>query len=148
MAKQLFPTFEIPTITRETKATRDSYYWPGPLFDFEKGDFVLNGANQVVMVDGNDAFSLWCVKCVNTQLGACLAYPDFGVDIEGAMAQPTIDAATAELERGITEALMKNPRTERVYGFEFSRGPDELYVKFVVKPYSLEAFDILMNVVA
>ena len=148
MAKQLFPTFEIPTITRETENTREGYYWPGPLFDFEKGDFVLNGAGQVVMVDGNDEFTLWCVKCVNTQLGASLAYPEFGVDIEGAMNLPTIDAATAELERSITDALMKNPRTERVYGFEFSRSPDELYVKFVVKPYSLEAFDIMMNIVA
>ena len=147
MAEQLFPIWEIPEESDEAKETREKYFWPGPLFDFEIGDFALNGKHEILMVDGYDAYMLWCVKCTYTQLGACAAYPDFGIDFETAIKQTTHEAVESVLEESIIDALMTNPRTEDVHTFQFEWKGDELYCSFIVEPQDLEAFDIRMRIV-
>lgn len=146
MAEQLFPIFEIPSIVSKVQDTIDSYFWPGPLFDFTKGDFTLDGANRVVMVDGMDEYILWTLKTLKTQFGACSAYPEYGIDIEGALAEQQRPAVQSAFERTITEGLMRNPRTERVYSFEFGWEADELEISFIVKPKNLDAFDVNMSI--
>lgn len=146
MAEQLFPVFEIPSVTVHAQDVINHYFWPGPLFDFSTGDFVRDGANRVVMVDGRDEYILWVLKTIKTQLGACTAYPEYGIDIEGAIAENERSAVQSAFERTITEGLMRNPRTERVFSFEFGWEADELTIYFIVKPKNLDAFDVNMNV--
>lgn len=147
MAEQLYPVFRIPTIARQTEEEQEQSFYPGPLFDFNEGDFVLDGAHQFMMVDGLDEYMIWCLKTLKTQIGACAAYPEYGIDMEGALSEPNHAAICSAFERTITEGLMRNPRTERVYDFEFAWRADELAVVFIVKPKGLDAFDITMNVV-
>lgn len=143
----LFPSFEIPVIAAHQEDTSDGVFYPGPLFDFDLGDFTRNGSHQIVMVDGYDTYVLWCVKCTQTQKGACLAYPEFGIDIDSALAQPSREAVQSELERTLTEGLKRNKKTERVYDFGFVWDVDSVTVTFTVQPKNLQAFDLYMKIV-
>lgn len=142
----LYPVFNIPEddVNEEDVEQR---FLPTPLFDFEKGDFVRDGSNRVVMVDGRDAFILWVLKILSTQQGACLSYLEQGVDIEGCMAEENRAAVQSAMERSITESLMVHPCTERVYDFGFEWDTDSVRVSFIVKPKAWAAFDAQMNVV-
>lgn len=144
--QQLYPVFEIPAV-RFTDTDAERGMKAGPLFDFDTGDFVRDGANRVVMVDGRDQYILWCLKALKTQWNACQAYPDHGIDFDGALEKPDRKAVQSALERTVTEALANNASTERVYGFEYHWETDGVQVTFVVKPKLWEAFDINMNVV-
>lgn len=146
MAEQLYPVFDIPDI-EEADTEEQEQLKAAPLFDYETGDFVLDGQNRVMYVDGRDSYMLWVLKALNTQMGACDSYLGFGIDAEEAMNQPTREAVQATLERTIIEALMANPATESVTEFEFLWEANVLYTSFVVKPREWDAFDINMHVV-
>ena len=142
----LYPVFAIPSTEPENEDVEQTFK-PSPLFDYDKGDFVRDGANRIVMVDGRDAYILWVLKALKTQQGACLSYMGVGVDHEGALAEPSREAVQAAFERGISEALLTHPCTDRVYDFNFEWDSDTLYTAFTVKPKAWAAFDIAMNVV-
>ena len=145
---QLYPVFDIPGSEEEIAQAAEQDFKPAPLFDFEKGDFVRDGANRVVMVDGREAYKNWVRKTICTQIGSKLSYPGFGIDYEGAMQLDSHEAVVSELERTITEALTANPCTERVYDFEFEWDADIVNVSFTVQPKNWAAFDIEQKVVA
>lgn len=146
MADNLYPVFDIP-VANENEEDVAQRFLPTPLFDFESGDFVRDGANRVVMVDGRDAYILWVLKCLSTQEGSCLSYLGFGIDAEGSMAEVNRAAVQSALERTVTESLMIHPCTEKVYGFQYEWGVDSVNVSFIVKPKAWAAFDASMNVV-
>ena len=145
MADTLYPVFDIPDL-EEDEDEQTEELKAGPLFDYDLGDFVLDGQNRVVFVDGRDNYMLWVQKALSTQLGAYEAYPGFGIDFDGAQDQPTREAVQSEMERTITEALMENPATDRVREFIFDWDGSELYITFVVEPKNWEAFDVNMSV--
>ena len=146
MADQLYPVFDIPSTSDTTQETEQEFEL-SPLFDYEKGDFVRDGANRVVMVDGYDAYRAWAQKILKTQSGSCLSYMSTGIDVEGALNAPTRPAVQSALERTITEALMANTCTERVYDFSFAWEADAVNVKFTIQPRNWAAFDIEQNII-
>jgi len=128
----LYPKFDMPDLVEEVEDTSIAYpkSW---LFDFDTGDFVLDGAGNVVEADGLTAWAQWCVKAVLTQRLAFVVYNwDYGVDLENVMKQPTRAVTEAELEKEITEALMTDPRTAEVKNFTFEWSGDELTVSFII----------------
>jgi len=150
MAEQLYPVFDIPSMDEqedENSVYEQDYYWPGPLFDFVKGDFAMNGANQCIMVDGYDEYMIWVMKCIRTQVGACSSYPEFGIDIDGALAEISHEGIEAALEKTIIEGLSRNPRTERVHSFNITFNGDSISVYFIVEPKDQPAFDMTMTIV-
>ena len=147
MAERLYPTFDIPVSSGMSDRDVEQRFLPTPLFDFELGDFVRDGQNRVVMVDGRDGFILWVLKMMETQQGACLAYLDRGVDAEGAMAEDSRAATQSALERTITEAVLSHPCAERVYDFEYEWDADSVHVSFTVKPKAWAAFNAEMTIV-
>ena len=131
----LYPTFEPPTIVEQEQPQLAPEYPKSYLFDFEKGDFVLDGAGRIVIADGYTAWVQWCVKTVLTERFAYLAYSwNYGVEVEQAIKQPDRALVEMEIERTITEALMADPRTELVRDFSFKWHADELYVSFTIVP--------------
>lgn len=146
MANTLYPVFEIPKL-QPVSTDAEQTYKPAPLFDFEAGDFVRDGANRVVMADGYEAYRAWVLKVLKTQTGACLSYIDTGIDQEGALAEVSREAVESAFERTITDALLRNVCTERVYDFEFTWEVNVLGISFYVKPKAWAAFDVQMNVV-
>ena len=128
----LFPKFDMPDLVETVEDTSIAYpkSW---LFDFDTGDFVLDGAGKVVEADGLTTWAQWCVKAVLTQRLAFVVYNwDYGVNIENVMKQPTRAVIEAELEKEITEALMTDPRTAEVKNFTFEWSGDELTVSFII----------------
>lgn len=149
MADELFPVFDIPIRDDEDEdgVYPEEYFWPGPMFDFEKGDFSMNGANQVIIADGNDEYMLWCMKCIRTQIGSCLCYPEFGIDLDGSLQETSHEAIEAALQKTITDGLMRNPRTDRIHDFKITFNGDTIDVFFIVEPKGLPAFDMTLQIV-
>lgn len=134
MAEQnLFPVFDVPEIQTPAPAEEQKYK-PSIFFDYELGDFKRDGANKMLLSDGKEAYMQWCMKAVLTERLCCLSYSsDIGTEAEAALKQADTEAVESSLERTITEALMVNPRTEYVRGFEFLWDSDRLHVSFAVK---------------
>lgn len=131
----LYPVFEMPSIVEQQRAEPVPKYGKSWLFDFEKGDFVLDGAGRVVPADGHAAWVQWCAKTVLTERFTYAIYSsDYGAEVERALKQPSRKAVEAELERSITEALLADPRTELVKDFAFEWQGDAVKVSFTVVP--------------
>jgi len=130
----LYPKFDMPDLVEAVEDTSIAYP-KSYLFDFEKGDFVLDGAGRIVIADGHTAWAQWCVKTVMTERFAYLVYSrNYGAEVEQAIKQPDRALVEMEIERTITEALMVDPRTELVRDFAFRWYADELYVSFTIVP--------------
>jgi len=126
-------TVDVPEFIDDSQEY-DTEYKPTMKWDPAIGDFVRDGANKVQECRGEEGFMVWCMKTAMTERYACSAYPDeIGVEMESAMSDDEADVVESQVERTITEALEVNPRTERVYGFEFSWNGDEMHVSFKVK---------------
>ncbi len=139
----LYPTFELPPIVEQEQPQLVPEYPKSYLFDFEKGDFVLDGAGRIVIADGYTAWTQWCVKTILTERFAYLAYSgNYGAEIDKALKQPTRAVVETEVERTITEALLFDPRTYAVRDFSFEWRGDELYISFTVIPVVGEAVRI------
>lgn len=135
----LYPTFNIPKVPVTKLNEPKRRYKPAPMFDYDTGDFVRDGAGRIVMADGREAYMEWCLKQCVTERGKKLAYSDkIGVEIVAAVKNNEADAMAiySAIEKTITEALMVNPATEYVRKFTFSHdGGSHLIVTFVVKGY-------------
>ncbi|MBR2896763.1 MAG: DUF2634 domain-containing protein, partial [Oscillospiraceae bacterium] len=104
--KNLFPVFDVPEITTPTQSETRTYK-PSVFFDYEKGDFRLDGAHKMTASTGKEAYMQWCRKVVMTERDACLAYStDIGIEGEAALAEGDHAAVESALEKTITEALM------------------------------------------
>lgn len=122
-------------------------YKVSAMFDYEKGDFVRNGQNQVLTASGIDTWKAWCTNAVLTERYAYLAYSsDFGVEIEEAMKAETRDKAESLLTRTITESLMADPyqRTHFVKSITYHwDSPDSVEASIVVIGIDNATIDIV-----
>jgi len=131
----LYPVFVVPELVEQQQTEPAPKYGKSWLFDFEKGDFVVDGAGRIVIAEGYTAWVQWCVKTVLTQRFAHVIYSfDYGTELEEALKQPSRKAVEAELERAITEALLADPRTEMVRDFTFEWEGDIVKVSFTAVP--------------
>lgn len=131
----LYPAFDMPELVEQQQTEPAPKYSRSWLFDFSKGDFVVDSAGRVVEADGHTAWAQWCVKTVLTERFAHVIYSsDYGTESEQALKQPSRKAVETELERVITEALFVDPRTERVTDFAFEWDGDVVKVSFTVVP--------------
>lgn len=142
MSVGLFPIVEVPDYEEESVQSSIEYK-SSVAWDMKAGDFVRNGANQILSCDGKEAFKVWCHKTAKTERFVCLSYPDsLGTEMDEALREESDDAVEAAIERTITEALMANPCTELVNEFVFEWDGDSLKCSFVVKGINLEEFSL------
>jgi len=138
----LYPTFNLPKIIINSTNQNKRSYRPAPMFDYDSGDFVRDGAGRLVIADGKEAYMEWCLKQCVTERGTKLAYSDkIGVEMVAAVKDGEADprAVQSAVEKTITEALMIHSATEYVRKFKFSwDGGSHLRVSFVVKGYDWE----------
>ncbi len=132
---QLFPVFDTTPVLAEIVATPSPEFKPDFLFDYDAGDFVLDGANRVQTTDGNTAWRQWCIKQIHIVRYALLGYDnDTGIDYNLVRAQKSRKAQEAVLAKTITEALMVDPRTKDASGFSFTWEGDQIWVEFTATP--------------
>lgn len=140
--RSLFPVVDIPDFVEE-EDDYDKEYLPSPAWDMEKGDFIRDATNRVVMNDGLEAYRTWCVKAVSTARYGCASYDDdIGSEMEDAMKEEDENAVELAIERTITETLLVNPRTESVEDFEFYWMGDSVKVEFWVHGTEWEQFPL------
>lgn len=85
-------------------------YKPSADFDFEQGDFIRNGAQQIESNSGIDAWEAWCKTCLLTDRYNHTAYTtDFGIEFDAVFKCSTREEAESMLTRQITEALTADP---------------------------------------
>ena len=131
----LFPTFEMPELVEDQQTEPEPEYGTSWLFDFDKGDFVVDGAKRIVQADGHTAWVQWCVMAVLTQRFAYSVYSnDYGAELEEAVQHDDRKAVEADVELAIAETLMVDPRTKLVRDFAFRWEGDQLFVSFVAEP--------------
>ena len=140
----LYPTVNLPTISAPQRAREEEIYKPAPLFDFEAGDFVLDGAGRPVMATGREAYIQWCMKVCVTERNTKMAYSDkIGTELIAATKESGRQAVQSAIIRTITEALMVHPATEYVRYFKFKWDGDHLRIEFRVKGKKWFEEDIL-----
>lgn len=148
MSESLYPVYDVPSIVIDDEEKQK--YYPSLDFDFETGDFVLDGSNNIMTAEGQRAYKQWCIKTILTERYTCLAYDsDIGTEMTRAAQQPEYEAQCSEIEKQYTEALMANPKTEYVREFEFSQPePDVISVTFTIKgkEYDEESISFLIKV--
>jgi len=144
----LYPVFDMPDLVEQQQTEPAPKYGKSWLFDFAKGDFVLDGAGRIMIADGYTAWAQWCVKTILTQRFAHVIYSfDYGTELEEALKQPSRKAVEAEMERAITEALLADPRTEMVKDFVFEWEGNTVKVSFVAVPVvgPPERLEVILN---
>ena len=130
----LYPTFEVPSIVDESENT-GIIYRPSVFFDFETGDFRMDGNGRLQVATEFEAWEQWCMKTVRTQRFAWLAYTDnMGVEMIEAFAEPTRATQQAAMERTIKEALLADPykRTLDVRDFQWKWITDAVEATFKI----------------
>lgn len=130
----LYPVFEVPDILEEGQKN-EAIYKRSSFFDFQTGDFAMDGGGRISEASGFDAWKQWCIKTIATQRRAYYSYTDgLGIDGEQAMAQPTAELQQLALETTIQEALLADPygRTVEVRDFTWTRGVDSLHMTCTV----------------
>ncbi len=131
----LYPAFDTPTLETQRPTNPKVRYGKGPAFDFEQGDFALDGAGRVALLDGHRSWVQWCAKTILTERFSALVYSHrYGAEMERARRQASREAAQAEIEREITEALLVDRRSKAVRDFSFTWNGDELTVSCTVVP--------------
>ena len=137
MADTLFPVFDISDLEEEEEEV--TKYQPSAYFDFEKGDFALDGAHRIKEAAGKQAYIQWCMKVVDTERNTCLAYSDdIGTEIEPMYEMVYRQERENQIRDTITDALMVHPCTEYVRGFTFRHTADSCEVSFIVKGVDLD----------
>ena len=130
MAQNLFPVFDVPSELAESVQITERYR-PAPLFDVERGDFIVDGARHPLYGSGYEAWVLWCTKTILTQRWAYYGYSsNSGIEADEAFKEPDRPAQESAFQRTITEALLADPvgRTLQVRDFIFSWITDSLNI--------------------
>lgn len=98
-------------------------------FDFDKGEFVVDGGNRVTESEGVDAWLEWCKKALMTPRYRYLAYTrSYGQEFDDLIARHLSRAANeAEIKRIAAECLMLDTRTKSVENFTFAWEGDVVY---------------------
>lgn len=145
----LFPTgYENEVITEEDLHSNTPIgYRNGIAFDFETGDFKLDGKNNIIDSDGIESWKSWCIICIQTERYAHLACPsDFGIDSRAAMRATSRDEAESILTREITEAILADPyeRTKYVEDITFDwTAPDAVQVGAIIHGIDDVSIDLI-----
>jgi hypothetical protein len=132
----LFPTWPMPQTQTQIATTRPPVaYPPSPAFDFNKGDFVLDGAGRLIVLDGYAAWGQWCVKAALTERATYPLYtPAYGANLAAIGQAPDHLHAESVAQAEISGALLADPRTQSVDQFAFVWNGDQVLVSFVVTP--------------
>lgn len=106
------------------------------LFDFEKGDFVIDSDGTIAKCDDFQAYKQWCQKALLTNRYNKLCYSNlYGQDFKE-LINSNLNKSAIELEikRMIEETLIVNPRTKDVndFSFKWSENKEEVYCIFEV----------------
>ncbi len=91
------------------------------LFDFEVGQFVVQGGEPVRLEGGLESLRMWMLMALTTRRFATMIHSDeFGIEYEEELVGRTVDALTRTVYiQAVREALLIHDRITEVDDFEF-----------------------------
>ncbi len=107
------------------------------LFDFEMGEF-STADGKIQVVEGSEALKVWIQKILNTEKFKFKIYDtgdeeQYGISILDFLNNDYPQVFLyAEIQREITEALLKNPEIVDINNFNFAKDKRTLNVNFDV----------------
>lgn len=107
------------------------------LFDFNRGDFVLKDG-KLVEIEGIEALKVWVEKILKTEKFKFKIYENSEINEYGVTLLELINKdypiyfVESEIQREVTEALLKNAEINSVSNFTFSKEGRGLNISFEV----------------
>ena len=126
----MFPDDEIVVVDTSLTEENELDVFNGKafLYDFKTGDFVYkNGAP--VLLEGKEALKAWVEKCIRTVKFKAIVHKDleYGPQIEDLIGSVfDVDFVRAEIEREVSEALLRNSYITNIESFNFVVDGSEL----------------------
>jgi hypothetical protein len=130
-------TFAAPAPVAAAVPTLDPavLYPTAPLFDFETGDFVRDGAGRIVQADGYTAWAQRTLKAILTRRGASPLYaPTFGTLLDVDQRISTRAAREQAIEADVRQVCLRDPATRSVDGFTWSYAVNTASVACTITP--------------
>lgn len=116
------------------------------LYDYAVGDFVYrNGAP--VLLEGKEALKAWIEKCLRTVKFKALVHEglEYGPKIDDLIGSVfPQDFIKAEVEREVSEALLRNTYITGIERFDFEFEGDELTANIAVNTSYDESLEVAM----
>lgn len=99
-------TFPLPSIARNTKTS-----YPRTLaFDFDKGEFILNGKGDLKLSTPEESCIAWCHKALNIERYSKLSYSkNMGIETNTLELYDNNEAKESWLKRTIEETVLADP---------------------------------------
>lgn len=135
--------FTLPSINRQEQTV----YPVSPMFDVNKGDFVVDKSGDIKMSQPEDAFKIWCYKAINVERFNKTAYSaGFGIETPPLDLYIENGAKESWLKRTITESIMGDAlqRASEVTDFKFNYfEPDSVEITFTVILKNGNSFEMI-----
>jgi hypothetical protein len=121
----------------------------GFLFDFEKGEFVIQNGRMIELSD-IEALKMWITKIIKTekyQFDIYDAYPDaleyqYGTLTEFCVGRVLTDDIKVQLQENIEQSATRHPRVDFLSNWNFERAKDKLTVSFQVNLIDQQSFNM------
>ena len=142
--RQIVPEVAIvPDLNREQlEIASDVKFDRSPFFNFDEGDFVLNGGN-IAVCEGVDNLRLWVIKTLATHINNYLAYNrTYGNLVNnylGRFLNETLEAITPNL---IRNTLLRDNRIVAIEDIRTNIEDGNLYVAFSVVTFQYDRFNV------
>lgn len=109
------------------------------LFDFEKGDFILQDG-KLVEVEGNESIKIWIEKILRTEKFKFKIYEriedtnEYGITLQDLITgyDYPLEFIKSEIEREISEALIKHPSIDSIEEWNIEKSNPVLKISFKV----------------
>lgn len=109
------------------------------LFDFNKGDFVLQDG-KFIEVYGDESLKVWIEKILRTEKFKFKIYEkyndtdEYGITLQDLITgyDYPLDFVKSEVEREVTNALLKHPAINRLENWNIEKNNPALKISFVV----------------
>ena len=118
-----------------------------PLFDFEKGQYVIKDG-KVVECTQEEAIRQWVGFLIKTPAEKFEVYKDtaFGTYIHNLIGWKDAGFVASEIKRELTEKCPDNRAIEKIEDFEFSRNGGVINIKFTVLMKGNEEMEVDIDV--
>lgn len=113
------------------------------LYDFDKGDFVLRNGKLVELYE-LESLKMWILKVMKTESFRFRIYEgdQYGTTIESLIGSSLPRAyIESEIEREVTESLLRSSYIERLEGWQFERDGKWMRIRFTVISPMYNTFD-------
>lgn len=126
---------------RSTKIART------PLFDFEKGQYVIKDG-KIVECTQEEAIRQWVGFLIKTPADKFEVYKDsyFGMYIHNLIGWKDAGFVASEIKRELTEKCPDNRAIEKIEDFEFSRNGGVMNIKFTAIKKDNEEVEVDIDV--